>query len=226
MECAHDTADTAPIARVSDGSYREAAMKRFGYILTPALWVCAAASAQAPGGISGEWNAHMTLQGATTVDFIFRFAVSPDGRVQGTLDTPLTGAEDVPIDSVEVTGHDVRFSFGGQMVEFQGKFEPGGAAIAGTVTRNGSSAPMGLTRLTLVTRTPAARVARKSPPKEVVDWFRSAAIPIKSTEPSQGIEDPRPFRELIGMRALCPWEKPRTARASSSSLNTACWSSS
>jgi len=186
MECAHDTADTAPIADASDKSYREAAMKRLAYFLTPAVMLCAAASAEEPGDISGEWK---------SADFIFRFTVAPDGRAHGTLDIPVSGAEDVPIDSVTVSGESVRFSFGGQMVEFQGEFEPGGAAIAGSLTRDGHAVPL---RLTLVTRTPAARVARKPAPKEVVDWLRSAAIPIKTTDPSQGPEDLRPFRELVG----------------------------
>jgi hypothetical protein len=186
-----DRLSTAPIARVSDTRYREATMKRLACILTPAVWLCAAASAQAPASISGEWNARI----ASSVDFIFRFTVAPDGRVQGTLEIPVSGAENVSLDSVTVIGQDVQFRFGGQLLEFQGKFEPGGEAIAGSLTRDGHPAPI---RLTLVTRTPAPRVARKPVPREVVDWFRSAAIPLKTTEPGHGFEDLRPFRELIG----------------------------
>jgi erythromycin esterase len=53
-------------------------------------------------------------------------------------------------------------------------------------------------RLTLLDRKLSVRAEPKPLPKEVVDWFRSSAIPLKTTAPGQGFEDLRPLREIVG----------------------------
>lgn len=51
---------------------------------------------------------------------------------------------------------------------------------------------------TAVPQEHGAKPFRSSAPKEVIDWFRSTAIPLKTTSPDGNLEDMSPLRAVIG----------------------------
>jgi len=43
-----------------------------------------------------------------------------------------------------------------------------------------------------------SNVPRSTAPREVIDWFRSTAIPLKTTSPDAGLDDMNPLRSVVG----------------------------
>ena len=174
-------------------------MRFLAYVLAFAKLVCAVIGAPVDSGIQGQWKAQIDwkaqVKDAAAVDMLFQFSVGADGRTLGTFSIPQMGIIEVPITSVTVSGSEVQMQIGGLQSEFQGTLDASGTAIAGTLRRSGASVPM---RLTLVKRTLDPRAEPKPAPKEVLEWFRSAAIPLQTTEVGHGFEDMRPLREVIG----------------------------
>jgi erythromycin esterase len=156
-------------------------------------WALCLAVAQDNSSIRGRWSAR--LGSADSAEIIFQFSVGADGRIQGTFSVPRMSVEAAPITSVTMNGREVRLRIGGLQSDFDGTLDPAGAVIDGTLRRDAKSIPI---RLTLIDRKLEVRPEAKPAPREVVEWFRSAAIRLRTTTPGEDLDDLQPLRELIG----------------------------
>jgi erythromycin esterase len=164
-------------------------------LLAVALLCCAPIVAQ-NAALQGQWKALIEFaKDAAATEILFQFQVAADGRVEATFRIPQLGVEDVPVTAIRLEGSQVRMQLESLQAEFQGTLNADGTEVAGALTRSGQNIAM---RLVLVKRTLDPRPGMKESPKEVVDWFRRAAIPLRTAEPGHGVEDMRPLRELVG----------------------------
>ena len=161
------------------------------------LLILAAESLQAQGNTSleGQWKGALSMSGLELVIKIWRH---DDGQLKGMLDIAHLSVTDAPISAIRRQGNDILLRVGILDAAFVGKMNESGSELDGE-WRHGMTLPLTL----LLEKRTIDRSGVKPPepepaPKQVRDWFRSQAVPLKTSLPGSGFEDMQPLKAMIG----------------------------
>ncbi|MEL6536157.1 MAG: alpha/beta fold hydrolase, partial [Bacteroidota bacterium] len=106
------------------------------------LWMVATGSLAAQD-LSGTWKGTLEVSG-TQLEVFFNLTKTDDAY-SGTMDVPMQGAKDLPLDKVEVTGNGVTLGFSAAGITYEGEYQAG-KGIVGTFNQGPMSESMNLTR--------------------------------------------------------------------------------
>ena len=162
------------------------------------LLILTAESLQVQGNTSleGQWKGALPMSGLGLVIKIWRH---DDGQLKGMLDIAHLGVTDAPISAIRRQGNDILLRVGILDTAFVGKMNESGSELDGEWRQSGMTLPLTL----LLEKRTIDRSGAKPPepepaPKEVRDWFRSQAVPLKTSLPGSGFEDMQPLKAMIG----------------------------
>lgn len=96
--------------------------------------------AQDPKPFLGKWKGSISIMG-TELEIIVEFSLDDKGNIQGTIDVPQQGAEDLPLGEIKIEGKKISFMIVAPGVQgdptFQGELDESGKKIAGTFSQMG-----------------------------------------------------------------------------------------
>ncbi|WNC68688.1 hypothetical protein RI845_00735 [Thalassotalea nanhaiensis] len=103
-------------------------------ILTSVLLSFASSAAN----LAGQWKGNLEI-GQQSVPIIFNVTQESD-KLSATMDSPLQGAKDIPVKSVEVNGNKVAFNIAVAGARYEASFE--GGKLIGNWNQSGQSFPL------------------------------------------------------------------------------------
>ena len=121
-------------------------MKKILLMMALALSMAGAANAQ---NIAGDWIGEIK-NGAISAHVVLHVAKTGTGSLKATMDCPEQMLADLPLSGMGLNGSRLVFAVAAVKAFYDGKVDPGGAAIRGTWTQNGQQFPLDLKRPTLV----------------------------------------------------------------------------
>ena len=92
--------------------------------------------------IAGDWKGTLSVQGIN-LELIFHFA-GDDGELTGTMDVPMQGATDIPVDVLELSGNELKLGVTALQMSFKGELQ--GDSITGNFEQAGMTLPLTLKR--------------------------------------------------------------------------------
>jgi hypothetical protein len=120
-------------------------MKKMILMMALALCMTGVANAQ---NIAGDWIGTLT-NGAVSVHAVLHVTKDKSGNLQATMDCIEQALADLPATSIGLSNSRLVFAVAAVKGFYDGKVDPGGAAIRGTWTQEGQKLPLDFKRATL-----------------------------------------------------------------------------
>jgi murein DD-endopeptidase MepM/ murein hydrolase activator NlpD len=152
-----------------------------GLILLATLTVATAFAQTATPGLEGDWQGAL-VAGPNSLRVVFHITKSSDGLYLGRIDS-LDQGTSIPIDSVQLTGDNVRVAVPAARATFEGTLSVDKSTIKGTWTQGGAL-PLELKRATESATPAAGAAARPAPPPDVLETIvKTTGVPIDMDVP-------------------------------------------
>ena len=120
-------------------------MKKILLMMALALSMAGAANAQ---NITGDWIGELK-NGAISAHLVLHVAKAGNGSLRATMDCIEQALADLPVTGMGLNGTRLVFAVASVKGFYDGKVDPGGAAIRGTWTQNGQQFPLDFKHATL-----------------------------------------------------------------------------
>ena len=146
------------------------------WILLATLIVATAFAQTATPDIEGDWQGALAV-GPNSLRVVFHIAKSSDGLYLGRIDS-LDQGTSIPINSVQLTGDNVRVDVPAAQAAFEGTLSADKSTIKGTWTQ-GAALPLELKRVPESATAATAAAAKPAPPPDIVESIiKTTGVPI------------------------------------------------
>lgn len=95
--------------------------------------------------LTGTWMGALAVQGIE-LRLMFHLTLSDEGELEATLDSPDQGANAIPVESVSVDGHTIRFDVTAIGAVYEGELDAELSAIAGEWRQSNRALPLEVSR--------------------------------------------------------------------------------
>ena len=154
--------------------------------------------AQENRSLEGQWKGALQISDPG-LELVVKIWRHNDGPLKGTLDIADRGVRDVAISAIRRQGNDILLRVGIFDAVFVGKMNESGSELDGEWRQSGITLPLTLLlEMRTIDRTDVKTPEPEPAPKEVPDWFRSQAVPLKTSRPGSGFEDLQALKAMIG----------------------------